>query len=196
MDNVKFMLYGQDKKLLSGVKNTLTSGGHIFTGFSSNPSGILRHVRSIQPDLLMIEVTGSFSEVRSTIEVIDDEVLAACILILDSRADDAFDFLKKSRVVTYITKPVYDVVLMQIVDLSTGNYRRVREYEEKVSELDNALKNRKLVEKAKWLLVEKHGMTENEAYDAIRKKSRDNRMTMKDMAEAIILAGGTDMKKR
>jgi response regulator NasT len=59
-----------------------------------------------------------------------------------------------------------------------------------VKKLNDTLESRKAVEKAKWILVEKEGYTESEAYEAIKKKSRNNRITMKEIAEAIILTRG------
>ncbi|MFZ5986536.1 MAG: ANTAR domain-containing response regulator, partial [Bacillota bacterium] len=61
---------------------------------------------------------------------------------------------------------------------------------QKVKKLNDTLESRKIVEKAKWILVEQNGLSEAEAYEAIKKKSRDNRMPMKSIAEALILTRG------
>lgn len=53
--------------------------------------------------------------------------------------------------------------------------------------LKQALETRKVVEKAKGLLMKHHGVTEDEAYNAIRKKSMNSKKTMKEIAEAIVL---------
>ena len=187
MEYSKFILCGEDKKVLGGIKNNLTVGGHIFLGYSKEPFNILRHIRHLTPDLVIIEVKNRFRELRQILEVVDEELLAACILLLDSRNDEIFDFLKNTKVITYIAKPVFEDTLLQIVDISLANYRRIIEYEKKVEKLNNSLESRKIVEKAKWLMVEQEGMSENEAYEMIKKKSRDNRMPMRDIAEAIIL---------
>lgn len=186
----KFILMGEDKKTLSLIKNTLVSNGHIFIGYSKETGNTIRYIRNCSPDFIFLEVSGSLKDVRNSLEVIDDEILASVILVLNQRNDEAIDFLRNTRVITYITKPVYDEILLQIVDLSLANFKRIIEYEEKVKKLNNTIEGRKVVEKAKWILVEKSGLTENGAYEAIRKKSRDNRVTMREIAEAIILTRG------
>ncbi len=191
MEYARFMLCGQDKKLLAGIKNVLTANGHIFTGYSINPFSVLRQVRGSQPELVIFDITGGFREFKPVIEVIDDDLLAACIILLDSRSDEVFEFLRASRTATYIAKPVFGEVMLQIAELAVTNYLRVLDYEGKLKELNNALESRKVIEKAKWLLVEQEGITEKEAYDVLRKKSRDNRMAMRDIAEAILIARGT-----
>jgi|GEM_PF-333900 len=190
VEYAKFIVSGEDKKTLGGVKNVLTQNGHIFLGYTKMPFNLLRHVRSLHPELVIIEVGNTFRDLKPILEVIDEELLAACILLLDYRNDEIFGFLSKTRIMTYIAKPLFDDVLIQIIDISLANRKRILEYEEKVKRLNNTLESRKVVEKAKWILVEQEGLTEEEAYEVIRRKSRDNRMPMRDVAEAIILTRG------
>lgn len=184
------MLVGEDKKVLANIKNALSASGHIFVGYSCEPNNILRHIRRLTPDLVIVEVNNNFREIRQSLDVIDEEILAACILVLDTRNDEVFDYLRNSRGMTYISKPVFGEVVIQIADIVLMNYKRVLEYENKVKKLNETLESRKVVEKAKWILVKQQCITEDEAYEIIRKKSRDNRMPMKDIADAIILTRG------
>jgi len=187
MEYSKFILCGEDKRLLGAVKDILNSAGHTFLGYSSEPFKILRHIRRMMPDLVIMEVNNNFGELKQVLEVVDEELLSACILLLNARSDEVYDFIRKTRVMAYILKPVFDDALLQMADISLANFGRILEYEKRVQKLNNSLESRKIVEKAKWLMIEQEGMTENEAYEIIKKKSRDNRMPMRDIAEAIIL---------
>jgi two-component system, response regulator PdtaR len=186
----KFIIIGEDKKVLSGVKNAVISSGHIFIGYSKEPFNILRYVRGSSPDLLIIEVCNNFKVLKPILEVIDEDLLAACVLIVDGRNEELTEFMRTTRVLTYISKPVFDETLLQIVEISLMSYKRMLDYEQKVRKLNDTLESRKVVEKAKWILVQKDGLTETEAYEAIKKKSRDNRMPMREIAEALILTRG------
>jgi len=190
MDRGKFVLAGEDKKVLAGIKNALTTNGYIYTGYSQEPFNILRLIRRHTPDLVIVDTGGNFCQIRQIVSVLDEELLAACILVLEKRSDEIIDYLLKTRIISYINKPVFDENMLQITDISMVNYRRVLEYEHKVKQLNDTLETRKIVEKAKWALVEQKCMTEDEAYEWIRKKSRDSRVTMKSIAEAIMLTKG------
>lgn len=190
MEYSKFILNGEDKVTLSNIKNTLASNGHIYIGYTKETSSILKHLRSCLSDLIIIDVQKKFREIKQLLEVIDEELLAACILILENRNDDIIDFLRDSRVISYVTKPIVEEALLQVIDMSLINYSRVLNYELRVRKLNGILESRKIVDKAKWILVEKDGFTETEAYEAIQKKSRDNRMPMREIAEAIIITRG------
>ncbi len=190
MEYGKFIISGEDKKTLACVKNALVSSGHIFIGYSKDYFNILRHIRNSAPELVIIDVGKGFKDLKQTLETIDEDLLCACVLILDTKSDDIFEFIQKSRVMTYISKPVFEEAIVQITDAALINYSRILQYEEKVKKLNETLESRKAVEKAKWILVEKEGLSEAEAYEAIRKKSRDNRVPMKNIAEALILTRG------
>ena len=56
-----------------------------------------------------------------------------------------------------------------------------------MKKLNDTLENRRIIEKAKWILVKKHKISENEAYDLIRTKSRNSRIPMYSIAESIII---------
>lgn len=190
MECGKFIVSGEDKRSLTVIKNNLVNNGHVFIGYLKEPSNLLRYIRSSSPDLVVVETCGSFTELKRVLEIIDEEILAACVLLLDSRNEEIIDFITNSRVMSYISKPVFDETVPQVVDMCLLNFRRILEYERKVKKLNETIESRKIVEKAKWILVEKEGYTEEEAYESIKRKSRDNRIPMRNIAEAVILTRG------
>lgn len=190
MEYARFLLCGEDKKTLATIKNTLVANNHIYIGYTKEMNSILRHIRSYSPDLIIIDVQNKFRELKQVLEVIDEEILAACVLILESRNDEVIDFLRYSRAMSYLTKPIFDETFFQVIDISLINFNRILDYEQKVKKLNDTLESRKAVEKAKWILVDQDGLTEAEAYESIKRKSRDSRMPMREIAEALILIRG------
>ena len=73
-------------------------------GIREDSASILRFVRSISPDIVIIDAGNSFGSIKSVVEIIDEELLAACILLLESRSDDISGLLSKTRIVTYIAQ--------------------------------------------------------------------------------------------
>ena len=73
-------------------------------------------------------------------------------------------------------------------ELYRARFDEFRTLESEVGGLKDALETRKVVERAKGVLMEVHGMRESEAFHRIRKTSMDARKTMKEVAEAILLA--------
>jgi len=187
MDCVKFILAGDDKKTLSSIKRLLIEEGNLFVGYSENRYDAIRLIRSRAPELAVIEVKNNLNEIKSLLNIIEDELLCACTIVLDSRTKENISYLKNTKVTNYIVKPLYRELVLQITEFCLINYNRVIDYEEKLKKLNNSIESKRIVDKAKWILIERDNMTEVEAYEMIKKKSRDNRMPMRSIAEAIIL---------
>ncbi len=190
MECGRFIMTGEDTKTLISIKNMLTVHGHIFLGYLKNPNELLRHTRSTHADFVIIDEGSAFSEILHMLQVIEEDFLAACVFVLNSRKDEVTGFIEKSKGASYIVKPAYEDAVIQIVNNSLLSFRRIQEYETKVRKLNNILDSRKVIEKAKWILVSQDGLSEAEAYEAIKKKSRDNRVPMSDIANALILTRG------
>ncbi len=85
-------------------------------------------------------------------------------------------------------KPYREEELTPALEVALARFREFQELEKQVTDLQQALETRKLVDRAKGILMDKQGLTEAEAFRKIQKMSMDNRKPMKDVAEAIILA--------
>jgi response regulator NasT len=99
---------------------------------------------------------------------------------------------REAGVVGYVVKPFREAELMPVIELSRARFDEFRTLEREVGNLKDALETRKLIERAKGVLMETHGMRESEAFHRIRKTSMDARKSMKEVAEAILLAHDMD----
>jgi response regulator NasT len=146
----------------------------------------MRLVRSYHPDFVVVDTNMKLRELKNTIETIDEEMLCACIIIGEYKDLDIESLLEKSKVLSFCPKPLNKDIFFHIIDMTMMNYKRVFELANKLKEMTENYETRKLVERAKWILMERNGINENEAYDRMRKKSMDSRMSMKSISEAII----------
>jgi len=111
------------------------------------------------------------------------------VLLLTNFSDD--ELIARARaagVVHYMTKPWRSSELKPAIEITLSRFREFRDMETRVKTLEDLLATRKVVEKAKGLLMQKHGISENEAFRRIQKASMNNRKSMKEIAEAILLA--------
>ncbi|MEN6315429.1 MAG: ANTAR domain-containing protein [Clostridiaceae bacterium] len=187
MPGEKYVVASADNPLQISVRNILNPEGYIFLGNCSDAISLLRLVRSYHPDFIVVDFGIWQSDARSTLETIDSEMLCASILLGDFRDTIIFSMMEQSNAMAYCPKPVNRDILLHTVGMTNMNYRRVLGLDKKLKEMTENYESRKLVERAKAILMERDGLTEKDAYDRMRKKSMDNRMTMKSVAEMIIL---------
>ncbi len=100
---------------------------------------------------------------------------------------------RDAGVVGYIFKPFREAELMPVIELSYSRFEEFRALEKEIGNLKAALESRKVVERAKGVLMETYQLRESEAFHRIRKASMDSRKSMKEVAEAILLTHQMEM---
>ena len=88
---------------------------------------------------------------------------------------------------SYMVKPVDERILIPNLELAVARGREQAQLSRDLQTMSSRLESRKLVERAKGLLMSEKGMSEQEAFDYIRKVSRDKNISMRRVSEVIIL---------
>jgi len=168
------------------IRNILNPQGYMFLGNCNDPISLLRMIRSYHPEFIIVDLNLKMRELRGTLNTIDEEMLCACVIIGNYSDVELMSLLEKYKVISFCPKPLNKDILLHTIEMANLNYKRVFELSQKLKEMTENYETRKVVEKAKWILMERNGLSESDAYERMRKKSMDNRMSMKSIAEAII----------
>jgi response regulator NasT len=94
-----------------------------------------------------------------------------------------------SGVYGYLIKPVSLEDLRVAIGVSLQRSAIDREQTERTAQMERTLTNRRTVEQAKWILVEKHKLTEPAAHERLQKVARDRRKPLVDIAQGVIQSG-------
>jgi AmiR/NasT family two-component response regulator len=186
MNKGKIIIADSSIKTRSLLKEMLIKDGYSVVAEVSNVPELLRKTRNLFPDLVIIAndiARGSFSEAASIIEY---DQLSAVLIITDDYRNYSSDQFPQ------IKKPFSPETLMSVIEVCLLYNQRYHSMKNEVSKLKEDLENRKLIEKAKGILIAKMGISEEEAYGKMRKFSMDKSMPMINIARAII---GANMKQ-
>jgi len=113
------------------------------------------------------------------------------VVLITSHCDAAtIERAKQAGVMGYLVKPLRAEELSPTIELAITRFQDFVSLREENSTLKVNLEARKLIERAKGLLMEQRKLTEDQAYTLIKKTSMNMRKPMADVAQAIILAGG------
>ena len=88
----------------------------------------------------------------------------------------------------YLVKPVNEAELSPAINIALARFRDLQGLRRQVNDLEDNLEARKLIERAKGILMQRLGLSERDAYERLRQRARDKRAKMKDIAQAIIEA--------
>jgi two-component system, response regulator PdtaR len=86
----------------------------------------------------------------------------------------------------YVVKPFTENDLIPSIEVAMSRYEQIKALESEVTDLKEQFETRKLVERAKSLLISKMGLSEPEAFRWIQKTSMDRRLSMREVADTIV----------
>jgi len=186
MAGEKYIIATAENSIQIAIRNMLNPAGFEYLSNCNDAVSLIRLIRSYNPDFVVVDTNIKLRELRNTIETIDEEMLCACVIIGEYKDIDIVNLLEKSKVLSFCPKPISKELFIHILEMANMNYKRIFQLTNKLKEMTENYESRKVVERAKWILMERNSLNENEAYDRMRKKSMDSRMSMKSIAEAII----------
>src|SRR5215467_13119708 len=170
------------------LKDVLTRQGYLVVGEAGDGVSAVNLARELRPDLVIMDIRMPDMDGIAAAEALTQEKIAPVLLLTAFGDQPLVERAKEAGVVNYIVKPLRESQVASTIELTLDRYNKFRAIEEKARDLSEQLETRKIVERAKGVLMEKQGLTEQEAFRKIQKASMNNRKSMREVAEAILLA--------
>ncbi|PKM83423.1 MAG: response regulator [Firmicutes bacterium HGW-Firmicutes-14] len=190
MGENRIVIADPDTQARRNLKAILSKAGHLVVGEAEDGLAALKLIRTRQPDLVILDARIAVMDGAELACIIEEDGLAPVILMTPGDRTRAGDLNAEEHDFAYVIKPVTENSIRPILDVVTKNFRRIRSLEQEIAKLKETLETRKLVEKAKGILMDTYKLTEAEAFKRIQKQSMNKRVSMKSVAKAIILAHG------
>jgi len=171
------------------LKEMLENQGYLVVGEASDGRSAINLARELKPDLLLmdIQMPGELDGIGAAKILAEERV--APVLLLTAYSDREFvDRARESGVMGYIVKPFGEAELVPAIEVALARFQEFRSLEQELGDTREALETRKLVERAKGVLMDAQGLKETEAFRKIQKLSMNSRKSMREVAEAILLA--------
>lgn len=171
------------------LREMLTSLGYQVVGEAADAPSAIELARQLHPDLVLMDIrmTPEMDGI-SAAEIMTTERIAPVVLVTAYSQGDLIERAKDAGVVGYVVKTFTEADLLPAIELAVARYQELRSLEHEVTDLRDLLETRKLIDRAKGILMDTYRLTEAEAFLRIRKASMNSRRPMRDVAEAILLA--------
>ena len=168
------------------VAETLEKYGFDSILEAENGKQAVELARTRKPLLVVMDVTMPVLDGIKAAEKIGIEAPTPIVLLTGTADPETVEKARNAGVMSYVVKPFREEQLFPAVDLAIHHFVSVSNLREEVASLKETLEARKLIEKAKGVLIAR-GMSEPEAYRKMQKIAMDKRKTLKEVAEAILL---------
>ena len=167
------------------LKELLEELGYEVVAEAGDGLEVLDMIDGINPDVVILDIKMPHVDGIRVAKEISDRFP---VIILTAYTDrHLIEKAKNSGVMAYLSKPFREGDLSPSIELAVTQFLKTSKYVERVSRLKEQLESRKLIERAKGLLMSNEGLTEAQAYRKLQKISMDKNKSMKEVAEAIVL---------
>jgi response regulator NasT len=168
------------------LKETLQEEGYEVVGETGRGDEAVQLVRDLAPDVAILDIKMPGLDGLSAAREIAGERLAAVLILTAFSQRDLIEQARDAGALAYLVKPFQRSELVPAVELAIGRFQEIRALHEQAASLEERLEARKVVDRAKGLLMDRHGMTENDAFSFIQKRAMRDRVTMRAVGDLVI----------
>ncbi|MEV0151103.1 MULTISPECIES: response regulator [unclassified Nonomuraea] len=187
MSTQRRVVIAEDEALIRlDLKEMLEEDGYVVVGEAGDGEQAIRLAAELKPDLVILDVKMPVLDGISAAERIAAERIAPCLILTAFSQRDLVERARDAGAMAYLVKPFTKADLVPAIEMAVSRHEEMVALSAEVSGLSERLETRKLVERAKGLLMAAHGWTEPQAFRWIQKASMDRRLSMREVAQIVI----------
>ena len=181
------VLVAEDETLIRlDIVETLAAAGYDVVGEAADGEEAVRMALELEPDLIVMDVKMPNMDGITAAEEILKEISCAVVMLTAFSQTELVERASEVGAMAYVVKPFGPADLIPAVEIAISRHTQIETLEDEIADLADRLETRKRVDRAKGLLMEKMEMTEPEAFRWIQKTSMDRRLSMREVADAVI----------
>ncbi len=172
----------------SAVAEAVGSEGGVIVGVGTSTREAVDLVELHHPDVVILAVGLSDGDGVDAAQAVMARAPCPIVLLTSRTEPSVIERARAAGVMAFLLKPLRAEELVPALELAVARFREFEALRRENVDLKKAIESRKLVERAKGVLMEREGLTEAEAFRRIQKASMDSRKSMAEVAEALLLA--------
>jgi response regulator NasT len=181
------ILVAEDEALIRlDLVEMLGEQGYDVVGQASNGEQAVELAKEVKPDLVIMDVKMPVLDGLSAAEQLHESKLCPVIMLTAFSQTELVERARDAGVMAYIVKPFTADDLRPAIDIATSRWQELKALESEIADLGERLETRKLVDRAKGVLMTQLKLSESDAFRWIQKTAMDRRLGMKEVAEAVI----------
>lgn len=190
------VVIAEDEALIRmDLKEMLEEEGYSVVGEAGDGRSAVELAREHRPDLCIFDVKMPVLDGISAAEKVAEESIAPVLMLTAFSQRELVERARDAGAMAYLVKPFSKSDVVPAIEMAVSRFTELRALEKEVADLSQRLETRKLVDRAKSVLQTQYGLTEPAAFRWIQKTSMDRRLSMQQVAEAVI-ADGEERKQQ
>jgi len=186
-DQLKVVVVEDDPTVRQFLKETLENKlGHQVVGEVSTGTDMVRIVLETEPDLVVFDIHLPHLNGLDALKQIYRDRIVAAVAITADRDQELVKRASEEHVLAYLVKPVEDYQLAPAILVARARFQELRELSAENATLRQSLANRKVIERAKGVLMKRYRWTEAEAFRRLQRGAMNRRTTMVELAQDVL----------
>jgi AmiR/NasT family two-component response regulator len=168
------------------LRETLEEEGYVVVGETGRGDQAVELVRELQPDLAILDVKMPGIDGLEAAGIITAEKLCGVLILTAFSQREVIEQARDAGALAYLVKPFQKSDLIPAIEVAIGRFRELRNLTGEIDALGEQLEARKLIDRAKGVLMDESGMKESEAFTFIQRTAMSERTRMREVAERIL----------
>jgi response regulator NasT len=168
------------------LKETLEEEGYEVVGETGRGDEAVRLVRELAPDIAILDIKMPGLDGLSAAREIAGERLAGVLILTAFSQRDLIERARDAGALAYLVKPFQRADLLPAIEVALARFKDIKELHDQATSLEKQLETRKVVDRAKGLLMDQHHLSEQDAFNFIQKTAMRERRTMIQVATDVL----------
>jgi response regulator NasT len=168
------------------LREGLVAGGHQVTATLSSPLALLKTIEEVRPDVIVIDMDSPTRDVLEHLVFVSQHTPRPVVMFASDAAPETIRAATRAGVSAYVVDGLDKNRIEAIVEAAVARFEQYHALRAELAEANLKLAERKLVERAKGLLMKTRSLDEDAAYAALRKMAMDRKLKLVDAAQRVI----------
>ena len=181
------VLIAEDEAIIRlDLRETLEEEGYEIVAETGRGDEAVELARSVRPELAILDIKMPGMDGLEAARLITDERLCGVLVLTAFSQRDFIEQARDAGALAYLVKPFQKSDLVPAIELAIARFRELSALADEVKGLEEQLETRKVVDRAKGILMDRHAMSEQDAFSFIQKRAMSERTKMKTIAERVV----------
>lgn len=168
------------------LRETLEEEGYEVVGETGRGDRAVELVRELKPDLAILDIKMPHMDGLEAARLIGHERICGVLMLTAFSQREVVEDARDAGALAYLVKPYQKSDLIPAIEVAIGRFRELQQLSGEVDALGEQLEARKVIDRAKGVLIDECGLKENEAFSFIQRTAMSERSRMREVAERVL----------
>ncbi len=172
------------------IEEGLNEAGHLNVRVIHEMQGVARLIETMDPDVIIIDIENPNRDMMEHMFQLTRMISRPIAMFVDRSDTAAIEAAVDAGVSAYVVDGLKKERIKPILDMAVSRFNAFSRLQRELAEARSALEERKVIERAKGILMKKRGMSEEQAYSLLRQTAMNEKKKLADIAQSVVTAAG------